>query len=357
MASIDITGITFAGENKNKNQYSEAAELARINDLSQRYRDAINTQYAAGIQNLQTQKDKAYVNYDPLRASVNAEYSRGLRANNENMANLGLTRSGTNLTAQLKLDTERQRGIADVNAQQAEAERKLQEQITTYIAERDSAIAKTEADLYSNAYNNISAHERQLAQMEVQHGYNVQMAELNNRFNREMAALEYEYSLAISRNDHQQQAALQREMAALEQSYKMQTMERQAQLERESYEQRAASDWNYYQQQAALDNSYDWNNYQQKAALDYSYDAALQQLKNQDTFKGKNIYSVSDLDDDAKALYYTHNERIRKSKAINDTSAINGNSAIALKAIGGALDQGMISETEADFLIRLWGLN
>ena len=111
MASIDITGITFAGENKNKNQYSEAAELARINDLSQRYRDAINTQYAAGIQNLETQKAKAYVNYDPLRASVNSEYARGVRTNQENMANLGLTRSGTNLTAQLKLDTERQRGI------------------------------------------------------------------------------------------------------------------------------------------------------------------------------------------------------------------------------------------------------
>lgn len=370
MASIDINEITVPGENKGSNLYSEAAEMARLNDLSQKYRDAINTKFAAGIQNLETQKDKVYVNYDPLRASVNSEYARGLQAHNENMANLGLTRSGTNLTAQLKLDTERQRGIAAVNADQAEAERKLQEQINTYMTERDSAIAQTEADLYANAYNNISAYERQLAQMEAQHGYNVQMAELNNRFSREMAALEYEYSLALSRNDHQQQAALQREMAALEQSYKMQTIERQAQLDKESYEQRAATDWNYHQQQAALDSQLaldqysskaatDWNYYKKQAELDNIYALALQQKKNetQSSLNGKKIYNVESLGKNAKSLYDTYNTRMQRANETSFTEVRNANANTTLNAIASALNNGQISETEADWLIRLWRLN
>jgi hypothetical protein len=134
-------------------------------------------------------------------------------------------------------------------------------------------------------------------------------------------------------------------------------MERQAQLERESYEQRAASDWNYYQQKAALDNSYDWNNYQQKAALDYSYDAALQKLKNQDTLKGKNVYSVENLGKNAKALYNLYNVRIDEAETTDDPFVRNMNYALVMEAIAHAVNEYQIQPTEAAALLEMWGLD
>ncbi len=236
------------------NTYNPQQEYRNAEKVSQMYSDAINTQYAAGIQNLMDQKKAIPLQYDPQRASVNTNYERGVRNNAEQMANLGLERSGTNLTQQMALETERQRGLAEVNAAQDEATRNLRAQINEYIAQRDSAIAQQRAGTYENAYNNISAYQRQLAQMEKQHrydkemaaishgydkdlaavthGYDIEMAEITNNYNRQMAVLEYEHSLALANNNHEKQAALQREMAALEQQYKMQTLNRQAEIER-----------------------------------------------------------------------------------------------------------------------------
>ncbi len=229
------------------NQYSADTELARAEETQKRYTDAINTQYAAGIQNLQDQQKNLALQYDPQRASVNAQYERGMRNNAEQMANLGLTRSGTNLTAMTALDTERARGMAEVNSAQDAASRQLQAQINEYIAQRDSDIAKQSASIYENAYNNISAYERQLATLEAQNRYDKEMAVLNHSFNQQMATLEHSYNLALQTNDYAQKKALETEMAALEQNYKIQALEKQAELDNASYAQRAATDWGYTQ--------------------------------------------------------------------------------------------------------------
>lgn len=250
------------------NQYSATKELQNAKDVQKMYSDAINTQYAAGIQNLQNQEKTVALQYDPQRALVNSNYERGVRNNAEQMANLGLTRSGTNLTAQLALETERQRGLAEVKSNEDAKRRELQAQINEYIAQRDSDIAKQSASIYQNAYDNISEYQRQLAQMETQHKYDKELAAdsyahdkemvaIENGYKQEMAKLEYEYSLALSNNNYDREAQIKKEMAALEQEYAMAKLNRQAELDKQVYSSKAATDWNYYQKQAALDSEYD----------------------------------------------------------------------------------------------------
>ena len=221
----------------------------KADEISKKYADALNTQYAAGIQNLEDQKKGLALTYDPQRASVNAQYERGVRNNEEQMANLGLTRSGTNLTSQLALDTERQRGIAEVNTTQDQAAQKLQAQINEYMAQRDSEIAQQSARLYENAYNT-----------EMQFAHDKEMAALEHKYNQQMATLQLAYDIALSKNDHAQTAALQKEMAALEHQYNIERLEKQNAL-----------NWDTYQKQAALDNQYAINLYNSKAATDWNY--------------------------------------------------------------------------------------
>ena len=270
--------------------YSAASELENAEKVAQMYADAMNAQYAAGIQNLSDQKARLGAEYDPYRAAANAQYERNVRTNNEQMANLGLNRSGTNLTNQIKLSTERQRNLAEVDSNQAKAAQDLQAQINEYIAQRDSAIATHRANTYQSAYNNISDYQRSSALAEQQFGYDQKLAELDYAHDKEMAALNHEYTIAEMNNDYAKKAQLEREMAALDYSYSIQKMERQAQLDTESYAQRAATDWNYYQQQASLDNQYaqslydskaatDWNYYQQQAAIDNQYAQSLYNAK------------------------------------------------------------------------------
>lgn len=272
------------------NTYSPQTEYRNAEKVAQMYSDAINTQYAAGIQNLTEQQKAIPLQYDPQRASANLQYERGVRNNQEQMANLGLTRSGTNLTAQTALETERASNIAAVNAAQDEATRNLQAQINEYMAQRDSAIAQQKASVYQNAYDNVSEYQRQLAQMEKQQQYDKEMAAISHTYNQEMAALQHEYDIALANNNHEKTAALQREMAALEQQYKIETLNKQAELDMQVYDKKAATDWNYYQKQANLDSSLskseygskaatDWNYYQKQAALDNQYDIALAQAK------------------------------------------------------------------------------
>jgi hypothetical protein len=323
----------------------EQQVLDRASDLIADYRAAINSQYAAGIQNLQSQKENAYLEYDPLRASVNNEYAKSVRTNDENMANLGLTRSGTNLTAQLKLDTEKQRGIAGVNAAQKEAERKLQEQINTYIAERDSTIAAKSADIYSSAYNNIAAHNSQLAQMEAQHNYNIEMAKLNQKYERQRQTLDFLYSLAGSTSNNLQQAAFSLGSSVLDQGFNMMSAERQAQLDKDMYAYKSATDWDYYQKQAALDNSYDVA----MAQLKNAYSSSSSKSKTKD-------YSVESLGKNAKALYNLYDARIKEAENTDDPFVSNMNYALVLNEIEHAVDEYQIKQSDADKLINIWGL-
>lgn len=259
------------------NQYSATKELKKTQEVQKMYSDAINTQYAAGIQNLQNQDKTLALQYDPQRALVNSNYERGVGNNEEQMANLGLTRSGTNLTSQLALETERQRGLAEVNASQDAKRRELQAQSNEYIAQRDSAIAQQSASIYQNAYDNISEYQRQIAQMEKQHSYDKEMAAdsyahdkemaaISNQYNRDMAALEYEHSLALANNNYDRQLQIEKEMAALNQQYKIETLNRQAEIDKQllnteyslknsSYKAQAQTDWEYAQKSQKQENS------------------------------------------------------------------------------------------------------
>lgn len=349
-----VNGVkSLTGQN---NQYNAETELANAEKVAQMYSDAINTQYAAGIQNLQNQKQGLANEYDPERASVNAQYERSVRNNNEQMANLGLTRSGTNLTAQTALETARQSGIAAVDAAQAKVAQDLQSQINQYIAQRDSEIASQRASAYNTAYNNISAHERELAQMERQHKYNQQMA-----------TLEAAYNFALSTNNFAQQALLQNEMAVLEQTFKMQTLERQSALDNEAYAKRAATDWNYYQQQAALDSKYaldqykskaatDWGYYQQQAALDNKYAVALQQLKN--AYSSSNNNKIDFVGEPVATTDDLYTERARQLLSLGNSISRNdeGGRAMLRGALDSSYGEGRIADTEYAFLIRILGL-
>lgn len=289
--------------NSRNGGYSADSELANAEKVAQMYANAANAQYAAGIQNLTDQKARLGAEYDPYRAAANAQYERNIRANNEAMANLGLNRSGTNLTNQVKLSTERQRNLAEVDANQAKAAQELQAQINEYIAQRDSQIMSQRASAYQSAYNNISDYQRSSALAEQKFGYDQKLAELDYAHDKEMAALNHQYTIAEMNNDYAKKAQLEREMAALDYSYSMQKMERQAQLDNESYAQKAATDWNYYQQQAALDNknaeslynakaATDWNYYKQQAALDNQYSLSLAAAKSGSSSAGSSSKST-----------------------------------------------------------------
>ena len=245
--------------------YSEAQELANAQKLSDLYANAINTRYSAGIANLQDQMAHISEDYEPYRLQAEAAAIKSHGKLQENMANLGLTRSGTNLTMQTGIETAKQRTLADINAQEAKAARDLQAQINEYIAQRDSAIATQTADLYQSAYGNVSSFNRNMQTMATQHGYDKEMAAIEQSYNKEMAAIEQQYKLAYMRADYQEQAQLQREMAEIEQRYNMQLKAYDSQLAQQEYNNRAATDWSYYQKQAALDSQNDINLYNAKA--------------------------------------------------------------------------------------------
>lgn len=311
-------------DERTKNTWSAETELANAEKYAQMYSDALDIQYAAGIQNLTDQKNNIAATYDPYRAGVNAQYERSVRSNDEQMANLGLSRSGTNLTNQIRLSNERARGMAEVDSDQAKAAQELQAQINEYIAQRDSAKAQERATAYQSAYTNISSQQRTLAQMAQQNQYDIQLAELDYAHDEEMAKLNHEYAIAEMNNDYAKKAQLEKEMAALEYSYSLQKIERQAQLDDESYAKKAATDWDYYQQQAALDSELsldeykakaatDWGYTQKQLALENSYDLSLINAKNAASSSGNDseifsdlsttISSVSGLSDAAKNAY------------------------------------------------------
>ncbi len=281
---------------RTKNTWSADNEIANAEKYAQMYSDALDIQYAAGIQNLTEQKQNLPAAYDPYRAGVNAQFERSMRTNNEQMANLGLNRSGTNLTNQIRLSNERARGMAEVDSNQAKAEQEIKAQINEYIAQRDSAKAQERATAYQNAYNNISSHQRTLAQMEQQNKYDIQLAELDYAHDEEMARLNHEYAIAEMNNDYAKKAQLEREMAAIDYNYSMQKIERQQQLENESYAKRAATDWGYTQQQMALDSKLSLDEYKAKAAADWDYKQKQLALENQyelSTINAKNASSNS----------------------------------------------------------------
>lgn len=333
------------------NTYNPQQEYRNAEKVSQMYSDAINTQYAAGIQNLMDQKKAIPLQYDPQRASVNTNYERGVRNNAEQMANLGLERSGTNLTSQIALETERQRGLAEVNAAQDEATRNLRAQINEYIAQRDSAIAQQRAGTYENAYNNISAYQRQLAQMEKQQQFDKEMAAISHTYNQQMATLQHEYDIALANNNHEKQAALQREMAALEQQYKIETLNKQAELDMQVYDKKAATDWGYYQKQANLDSSLAKSEYNSKVATDWEYaqkSAAIEKESTTDPLSAK--YKLQT--DVGKNIYnYQIKNGWKPGKKLSDFEA-----SAQKVSLDFALNTGVINESDYGYLIRILGL-
>ena len=290
-----------------------------------------------------------------------------MRTNNETMANLGLNRSGTNLTNQIRLSNERARGMAEVDSNQAKAEQELKAQINDYIAQRDSAKAQQKAEAFQNAYNNISSHQRTLAQMEQQNKYDIQLAELDYAHDEEMARLNHQYAIAEMNNDYAKKAQLEKEMAALDYSYSMQKIERQQQLENESYAERAATDWNYYQQQAALDSKLSLDEYKAKTATDWGYkqkQAALDSKNSSGTSAANSgtpqkeifddlsttISSVTGLSDQAKNAYNRCREGL-EFYDYNDTGYAN-----ALSRLTRYREAGQITDAEYVFILQDLGL-
>ena len=334
------------------NQYSAAKELQNAKNVQKMYSDAINTQYAAGIQNLQNQEKTVALQYDPQRALVNSNYERGVRNNAEQMANLGLTRSGTNLTAQLALETERQRGLAEVKSNEDAKRRELQAQINEYIAQRDSDIAKQSASIYQNAYDNISEYQRQLAQMETQHRYDKELAAdsyahdkemvaIENGYKQEMAKLEYEYNLALSNNNYDREAQIKKEMAALEQEYALAKLNRQAELDKQVYSSKAATDWDYYQKQAELDSKYDIDLVNAKKTAEATASETADDVPS---------VGMTSLNLAIAAIEQTYNWNPTTGKFATEADAKKAKAEIDYAVNSGAISQ-------ADYLYRLEALN
>lgn len=336
--------------------WSADEEIARANEYAKMYSDALDIQYAAGIQNLTEQKQNLPAAYDPYRAGVNAQFERSMRTNNEQMANLGLNRSGTNLTNQIRLSNERARGMAEVDSNQAKAEQEIKAQINEYIAQRDSAKAQQKAEAFQNAYNNISSHQRTLAQMEQQNKYDIQLAELDYAHDEEMARLNHQYAIAEMNNDYAKKAQLEKEMAALDYSYSMQKIERQQQLENESYAQRAATDWGYTQQQMALDSKLSLDEYKAKAATDWGYKQKQLALENQYDMSLASAKNVASAEKEKTKLSAKLSNNAKILMSVIDSHGGASSASYAKSILDKAINDGHITDTEYINLINFYDL-
>ena len=252
--------------------FNEQEVLQQARDIANQMNTAVDTSYSAGLGTLQQSMGNLAQEYNPYRNAAELQSRYSAKALNEQMANVGLSASGTNLSAQTKLQTSKQGAMNQINSAEQKAKQDIQSQIANLIAQRESAKQSNIANQLGNAQQTINS---------------------------------YKSSMGVA----EQQQAYQKENMALQQSYAVQN----AQLDAQLREAAAAKDFERTRQL----NS-------EKAALDYSYNAKLAALDQTYTLANKAVdqsYTQQNMATQQKYTAYNDlQDRIQEVKMFNLSS-------------------------------------
>lgn len=161
-----------------QDEYKQAKKLADMLNKS------IDTAYAPGIAEYGRQIETAPAQYNPYRNAAEAQARIQANTLNEQMANMNLGQSGTNLTAQTALQTAKQTTLKQVDAQQNAYVQKLKSELNAYIAQRDAAKQEGYTGFYQQAGQNVSSFNQQAAQAAKQQEYTLEQMRLANSYSR-----------------------------------------------------------------------------------------------------------------------------------------------------------------------------
>jgi len=160
-----------------QDEYKQAKKLAEMLNKS------IDTAYAPGIAEYKRQIESAPAQFNPYRNSAEVQARIQAQTVNEQMANAGLSASGSNLTAQTAVQTGKQTALKQINAQQAALVQKLKSELNAYIAQRDAAKQEGYTGYYQQAGQNVTAFNQQAAQAAQQQKYTLEQMRVANSYN------------------------------------------------------------------------------------------------------------------------------------------------------------------------------
>ena len=154
--------------------------------LANRMNKAIDTVYAPGLADMEFQKSQIPGEFNVYRNAADLQARVDAQTLNERMANMGLTSSGTNLTAQTAIDVSNQNVHSQINTAEAKAVQEIRSKISAYIAERDAKKQETLATAMGRAEDTINQFMIAKSSAELNHYYNTLQQEQNHKYTLEL---------------------------------------------------------------------------------------------------------------------------------------------------------------------------
>lgn len=188
-------------------------------DQAKKYAESLNKAVDIGaapqIQNITGQIQGVQEQFNPYRNAAELQSRIDAKTLAEQMANTGLTRSGTNLTAQTALTTTKQNTLSGINKAESAARKDLISQLNAYIAQRDATKQQNLATAQQQAYQNVSEFNRTTALAEINQNYAKENARINQQYNIELTKLQDQLTSAREDKNWLRESELTKQQAEL----------------------------------------------------------------------------------------------------------------------------------------------
>lgn len=185
-------------------KYNPNDEYAQAKKYAQELNKSVDIAAAPTITAYNQQIMDLPQQFNPYRNAAEVQSRLDAQTLAENMANMGLTRSGTNITQQTALATQKQNTLGQITRAETDARKDLVSQLNAYIAQRDAAKQSNLATAQQQAYQSVTAYKQ-----------NVSLAEINDQYYKQNAKLQREFDAAQADKNFARTAKLQKEMAEL----------------------------------------------------------------------------------------------------------------------------------------------
>ena len=195
--------------------YNPQDEYAQAKKYAESLNQAVDIGAAPQIQNFQGQIQGVQEQFNPYRNAAEVQSRIDAKTLAEQMANTGLTRSGTNLTQQTALTTAKQNTLSTINKAESTARKELVAQLNSYIARRDAAKQQNLATAQQQAYQNVSDYNRTTSLAEINQNYAKENARISQEYNVELTRLNDELTTAREDKNFAREAELTRQQAEL----------------------------------------------------------------------------------------------------------------------------------------------
>lgn len=333
---------------------------------------AVDNAYKPAIDYIEKSVEQIPSTYDSYRAAANAQYARNYRNNAEAMANLGLSRSGLNMTNLVEMGNERERNLSEVDSAQATAVREAEAQINQY--NLASAQEKTQIlkDLTANAESAIQSYTAQYNQLQQKYGYDEALQKEAQDHESKMQKLAFIQNLALTIGDAALSAAANMALQGLQIAGNVGLSILENRLNNSSYAYKAGVDWDYTKKKSALDYEYDVKAYNLKNSTSKQSQKSTSTSKSgssaASSSKSAKISTTNmtpnSLSAAAKKIFNFFDEGIMNlnknskssGKAVTDTGELKSFHWRALYELTQAHDNGSISDKDMAYLIKRWGL-